>query len=116
MQKEILTIQNIKTDLRKLLKERYMELIEITFVLILFVVVLIWVSVFFYKVAFGCFAIVMSCLAIAEVLDIIKLHRTFDNIDDCIVKDKMISKEIVRYIVFADGDVAACIFQVMEHI
>lgn len=42
MQKEILTIQNIITDLRKLLKERYMELVEITLVLLLFVAVLLW--------------------------------------------------------------------------
>ena len=96
MQKEILTIQNIKTDLRKLLKDRYIELIEITVIFLLFVAVLLWVPIIFYKVAFGCFAAIMLCLVVAQVFDIITLHKVVDN-TDYIVKDKMISKEIRRY-------------------
>ena len=96
MQKEKLTIQNIQTDLRKLLKDRYVELIEIALVLLFFVAVLLWVPVVFYKVVFGCFAAIMLCLVVFQVLDIIKLHKVFDN-TDCIVKDKMVSKEIRRY-------------------
>ena len=96
MQKEILTIQNIKTDLRKLLKDRYIELIEITLVFLLIVAVLLWVPIIFDKVAFGCFAAIMLCLVVAQVFDIITLHKAVDN-TDYIVKDKMISKEIRRH-------------------
>ena len=98
MQKEQLTIEKIKFDLKKLLKDRCIELVELTFVVFLFLAILLWIpiSLLFYKIASGCFAAVMLCLVVFQVLDIIKLHKVFDN-TDCIVKDKMVSKEIRRY-------------------
>lgn len=96
MKKEKLTIQNIKTDLRKLLKNRYIELIEITLVFLLVVAVLFWIPLFFCKAAFGFCAAVMLCLMVLQVLDIIKLKKVFHN-TDCIFKDKMVSKEKRRY-------------------
>ena len=96
MQKEKLTIQNIKTDLKELLKDRYIELIEITLVFLLFVAVLFWIPILFYKVAFGCFAAIMLCLVVFQILDIIELHKAFHNVER-IVKDKIVSKETRRY-------------------
>lgn len=98
MQKEKLTVEILKSDLKKLLKDRYVELVELVFVDLLFVAILFWIptSMLFYKIAFACFAIIMLCLVFFQVLDIAKVHKAFHNID-CIVKDKMISKEIRRY-------------------
>jgi len=96
MRKEKLTIQDIKTDLQRLMKDRYMELIEITLVLLLFVAVSFWVPVVFLKLGFACFAAIMLCLVVFQILDVIKLHKAFRN-TDYIVKDKMASKEIRRY-------------------
>ncbi len=98
MQKEQLTIEKIKFDLKKLLKDRCIELVELTFVVFLFLAILLWIpiSLLFYKIAFGCFAAVMLCLVVFQVLDIIKLHKALHNTDS-IVKDKMISKEKRRY-------------------
>ncbi len=98
MQKEQLTIEKIKFDLKKLLKDRCIELVELTFVVFFFLAILLWIpiSLLFYKIAFGCFAAIMLCLVVAQVFDIITLHKAVDN-TDYIVKDKMISKEIRRY-------------------
>ncbi len=96
MQKEKLTIEKIMIDLKKLLKERYIELVELAFVVFLFLAISFLIPIFFCKIAFGCFAAIMLCLVVFQVLDIAKLHKAFHNAD-CIVKDKMISKEIRRY-------------------
>ena len=96
MTKEKLNVQSIKTDLRNLQKRWYIELLELMAVFILFVAVLFWVPILLYKIGFGCFAIIMLGLIIAQVLDIIKLHKAFNNVD-YIVKDKLVSKEIRRY-------------------
>lgn len=96
MTKEKLTVQSIKTDLQNLQKRRYIELVEITAVFILFVAILFLVPILFYKIWFGGCAIIMLGLIIAQVLDIIKLHKAFNN-TDYIVKDKLVSKEIREY-------------------
>lgn len=98
MQKEKLTVEMVNSDSKKLLKERYIELVELSFVELLFIVILFWIpiSFLFYKIAFGCFAAIMLCLVVFQVLDIIKLHRALHNTYN-IVKDKMISKEKRRY-------------------
>ncbi len=98
-----------------MLKERYIEFIEITFALLLFVIFLICIPIFFYKVAFGCFAVIMLTLVVFQVLDIIKLHKALHN-TDCVVKDKMISKEKDAIIAYVTEDIFVCIFRAMEHI
>ena len=62
MQKEKLTAEKIRLDLKRMLRHIYAELIELFFIDVVIIAVLFLIPVFFYKLVFGFFAAVFLCL------------------------------------------------------
>lgn len=92
MQKEKLTISNIKTDLWNETKGSCVELIALTLLLLALIVIIFLVPIVIYKVLFGCLAIVAFCLVAKRASVFISLYRVLHN-TPCIVKDKLVGME-----------------------
>lgn len=98
MQKEILTIQNIKKDIHNEIKDSYIRLAVCTaffmVMLVLFLVIPNSNLLFLlYKLFFGFGALVFLLLLIIQIKDFAMLCKNFKS-KNCIVKDKLISAEI----------------------
>ena len=104
MQKDKLTMKDIKTDLHKELKNSYFRLVVFSLLfaaisaLIYFInpVKFVDVRLFIYLLIFIALAALLLYLVIVQTVDIIKLNKMFRN-PACIVKDKLVGMEIKEY-------------------
>ena len=98
MQKEKLTIQNIKQDIHRDINGCYKNLVLfsclfIALLSLFFVIPVLNLQMFFYKIFFGFGALLFLVLLIIQIKDLVILYRNLKN-KNCIVKDKLISAEI----------------------
>jgi len=98
MQKEILTIQNIKKDIHQEIKDSYIRLVIFSSFF------LVWLALFLttpssslfyfrYKLVFGFGVLVFLLILITQIKDLAMLYKNLKN-KNSIVKDKLISAEI----------------------
>ena len=100
MKREMLTVENIKTDLRKELKSGYSMLISTTLIFVAIVAVIIGIGTEKYIEAslvlsqvFFCFAAALLLyVVITLAVKVIRLHKIFYN-TDYIVTDKLVGME-----------------------
>ena len=98
MQKEILTIKNIKKDIHQVIKDSYIRLVIFSafflVMLVLFLVIPNSNLLFFLYKLFFCFGVlVFLLLLITQIKDLAMLYKNLKN-KNSIVKDKLISAEI----------------------
>ena len=92
MQKEKLTIHNIKTDILNEIKYNRWERIALILLLLVMLVLILLEPITIYKVLFGCLAVIVFCLVAKRVLVCINQYRALHN-TVCIVKDKLVGME-----------------------
>ena len=100
MKREMLTVENIKTDLRKELKSGYSMLISTTLIFVAIVAVIIGIGTEKYIEASMVLSQVFFCLAatlmlyvvVTQAIKVIRLHKIFYN-TDYIVTDKLVGME-----------------------
>ncbi len=101
MQKEKLTMQNIKADLRSEFKTTVGGLVGRTLFFLGVLSVAIWVfsldPINFYAFSFEFLSIIMLVVVLIQAKKTIELYKVFND-TECIVKDKLIGKEIKEYV------------------
>ncbi|MBO5853078.1 MAG: hypothetical protein J6Q74_04635 [Clostridia bacterium] len=104
MKREKLTVENIKADLRKELKNGYIRLISTTLIFVALVALIIRIGTEKYIEAslvisqvFFCFAAALLLyVVIIQAIQVIRLHKIFYN-TDYIVTDKLVGMEIEEH-------------------
>ena len=97
MQKEKLTISNIKKDLFNEIKDGLWEPIALILLLLGASIITFKIPDIVYKFLFGCLAIIAFYLVVKQILVFVRLYRALHN-TNCIVKDKLVGKEEKEHI------------------